>query len=272
VITLRTYPNATEAGLAKSILDGHNIFCSLADENANLYGGAPLAMPVRLLVNEEQADEALRILKTAAQEMKDAEASNQFAEQTSMSESVADILDELKKLRSKIEYNTAILLLLIAGFILYAMYQFYSLASSSRLRQRQIETWNSVNTALEYFQYDKATDIAQRLTQKDPNYYYGYTVLGHIALERNRLREAEGYFARGYELFPIEENEQKLRQSENGWQLKIQSNRFRAISTPYAEFDIGCWTLTPFDPFGSAEGKSFAPLRSGHAVKRFLPG
>ena len=52
-----------EAGLAKSILDEHNIFCSLADENANLYGGAPLAMPVRLLVNEGQADEALRILK-----------------------------------------------------------------------------------------------------------------------------------------------------------------------------------------------------------------
>jgi tetratricopeptide (TPR) repeat protein len=199
-----------EAGLAKSILDEHDIFCSLADENANLYGGAPLAMPVRLLVNERQADEALRILKTAAQEMKDPAPSNQFAEQTSMSDSIADILDELKKIRSKIENNTAILVLLIAGFVLYAMYQFYSSPTSSRSRQRETETWSSVNTALDNFQYDKATDVAQRLTEKNPNYYYGYAVLGHIALERNRLKEAEGYFARAFELFPTDDNEQKI--------------------------------------------------------------
>jgi predicted negative regulator of RcsB-dependent stress response len=196
VITLRTYANATEAGLAKSILEEHNIFSSLADENANLYGGAPLAMPVRLLVNETQADEALRILKTAAQEMKNAEPSHQLAEQTSTSDSMADILDELSKLRSRIENNTAILVLLIAGFVLYAMYQFYSSPGSSHSSQRQTETWNSVSTALDNFQYDKATDIAQRLTEKEPNYYYGYAVLGHIALERNRLKEAEGHFAR----------------------------------------------------------------------------
>ena len=198
-----------EAGLAKSILDEHNIFCSLADENANLYGGASLAMPVRLLVNEGQADEALGILKTAAQEMKDAEPSDQFAEQTSMSGSMADILDQLKKVSSKIENNKAILVLLIAGFVVYAMYQFYSSPTSSRA-QGQTETWGSVHTALDNFQYDKAADIAQRLIEKNPNYYYGYAVLGHIALERNRLKEAEGYFARAYELFPTDDNEQKL--------------------------------------------------------------
>jgi hypothetical protein len=62
MVTLRSYSNGVEAALAKSLLDDHKIFCSLADENANLYGGGPLAMPIRLLVDEDQAELALRIL------------------------------------------------------------------------------------------------------------------------------------------------------------------------------------------------------------------
>jgi hypothetical protein len=61
MVTLRTYSNPAEAALAKSLLDDHKIFCSLADENVNLYGGGPLAMPIRLLVAEDQAEEAARI-------------------------------------------------------------------------------------------------------------------------------------------------------------------------------------------------------------------
>ena len=63
MVTLRTYSNPAEAALAKSLLDDHKIFCSLADENVNLYGGGPLAMPIRLLVADDQAEEAARILK-----------------------------------------------------------------------------------------------------------------------------------------------------------------------------------------------------------------
>jgi putative signal transducing protein len=62
VVTLRTYWNFTEAALAKSVLDEHEIFCALFHENAHLYGRAPIAMPVRLMVVEDQADRALRIL------------------------------------------------------------------------------------------------------------------------------------------------------------------------------------------------------------------
>lgn len=65
MVTLRAYSNPARAALAKSLLDDHNIICSLADENAYLYGGAPLAMPVRILVVEEQAEEAARILQRA---------------------------------------------------------------------------------------------------------------------------------------------------------------------------------------------------------------
>jgi hypothetical protein len=62
MITLRAFGDAAEAAIAKSVLDDHGISCSLADEDSHLYGGAPQAMPVRLLVREDQAEEALRIL------------------------------------------------------------------------------------------------------------------------------------------------------------------------------------------------------------------
>ena len=63
MVTLRAFNTPAEAALAKSLLDDHGIVCSLADENSWLYGGAPMAMPVRLLVAEDQAEEAARILK-----------------------------------------------------------------------------------------------------------------------------------------------------------------------------------------------------------------
>jgi hypothetical protein len=65
MVTLRAYSNPAEAALAKSVLDDHNILCSLADENAYFYGGAPFAMPVRIVVADEQAAEADHILKRA---------------------------------------------------------------------------------------------------------------------------------------------------------------------------------------------------------------
>lgn len=62
MVTLRAFSNPAEAALAKSLLDDHGIVSSLADENSYLYGGAYLAMPVRLVVAEEQLEEAARIL------------------------------------------------------------------------------------------------------------------------------------------------------------------------------------------------------------------
>jgi len=210
MVTLRTYTNSIEAGMAKSILDEHNIFCTLADENANIYGGAPFAMPVRLQVREEQADEALRILQTNAAELTKGESIDEPPEQNSVSNGTSEILEELRRLRSKIENQMTVVV--VAALILTggSLYRTYFSPAGNRARQSQTETWDSVRRALDHQEYDKATDIAQRLAKKTPDYYYGYAYLGYIALERNRLKEAEGYFARSYELFPTNENEQRL--------------------------------------------------------------
>jgi hypothetical protein len=76
MVTLRAFSNPAEAALAKSLLDDHKILCSLADENAYLYGGAPFAMPVRLMVAEDQAEEAERILKNPEEDRADFEPSS----------------------------------------------------------------------------------------------------------------------------------------------------------------------------------------------------
>ena len=63
MVTVRTYWNQAEAALAKSLLDNYEIFCALIHENANLYGSAPIAMPIRLVVDEIQAEHAIWILR-----------------------------------------------------------------------------------------------------------------------------------------------------------------------------------------------------------------
>jgi hypothetical protein len=62
VVAVRTFLNQAEAALEKSRLDDYGILCELAHENAHLYGGGPFAMPIQLLVDEDQAEEALRVL------------------------------------------------------------------------------------------------------------------------------------------------------------------------------------------------------------------
>lgn len=62
MITVRTFASPIEAGLAKSILDDYGIFSVLIDQDMNRYSGAPFAVPVRLQVQEDEAERANHIL------------------------------------------------------------------------------------------------------------------------------------------------------------------------------------------------------------------
>lgn len=66
MITLRTYPSFTEAGLAKAHLDAAGIDCELADENANSNTIAQFAIPVRLMVADDRVEEARNVLDLKA--------------------------------------------------------------------------------------------------------------------------------------------------------------------------------------------------------------
>ena len=60
---MRTYWSLAEAALAKTVLDNYEISCALLDENASRYNtGAQFAVPVRLVVDEDQALRAIHIL------------------------------------------------------------------------------------------------------------------------------------------------------------------------------------------------------------------
>lgn len=83
---VRTYLNGARAALAKSLLDDFGICSAVANENAHLYGGAPFAMPIGLLVDEDQAEQALRILDGDMEAAVDIEATPDIA--PSPSESV----------------------------------------------------------------------------------------------------------------------------------------------------------------------------------------
>ncbi len=62
MVTLRAYLNPTDVLVAKAHLNDHAIECAVADEFAHMYGGAPFAMPIRLLVREEDLPAAARVL------------------------------------------------------------------------------------------------------------------------------------------------------------------------------------------------------------------
>src|SRR6266446_502103 len=80
MVTVRTYWNRHTAALAKSLLDDYEIPCALLHENANLF--YPFAMPVRLLVGDNQADRAIQILNgnlEKAVEIEVSEAANEIS-------------------------------------------------------------------------------------------------------------------------------------------------------------------------------------------------
>ena len=62
VVMVRTYLNEAQAGLEKSVLDDYGIVCALLHENTHLWCEAQWAVPIRLVVRDDQAEQAARIL------------------------------------------------------------------------------------------------------------------------------------------------------------------------------------------------------------------
>jgi tetratricopeptide (TPR) repeat protein len=202
MITLRTYANALEASLAKARLDEHGIPCALADENVNLYGGGPFAMPVRLLVAEENAEEATRILVSSGPEL---------PEDVEMpSEIISDPLPAppenvqlLQRLEALQKHNRWIVLISLAilGTTIYLI---------SELPRATGGTWSEVSQAMRQYDYARALTLARQISAAHPYDYYGHEYLGNIYSAMGDWANAETEYARAIDLAPPQVLKQKL--------------------------------------------------------------
>jgi len=81
MVTVRTYWSLAAAALAKSVLDNYEIDCTLLDENASRYNtGAQFAVPIRLVIGDDEATRAIYILNgdfEKAAELETAKANDQ---------------------------------------------------------------------------------------------------------------------------------------------------------------------------------------------------
>ena len=198
MLTLRTFSSPVEAALAKSRLDDAKIFCSLADENVNRLGGAPFAMPIRLLVAEDQFDEAERILAQSPHPISDDLTSDPIAE--TQPDSTQQLLDELRQLQRA---NHWIGLGVVVALVL-------TIYLVSELPKRSDSPWTDVSNAMRRYDYDRALQLALALTAKDPRDSYAHEYLGSIYSRKGDLEKAEKEYQRALELSPPQSLQAKL--------------------------------------------------------------
>jgi len=177
MVTLRTYSNPAEAAIAKSVLDDHKILCSLADENVNLYGGGPLAMPIRLLVAEDQAEEAARILKTKGPELPEDFDPGTANETPSQKGDInQQILSELRGLHHTNQW----IVLIAVGILVIAIYLV------SEFPRRVTTPWSKVDEAMQKYDYNTALSLAKKILAQYPNEYYADATSG-IFISRSEI-------------------------------------------------------------------------------------
>ena len=205
MVTLRTYANPVDASLAKALLEEHEIPCALADENANLYGGGPLAMPVRLLVPEDKAEEAQRVLASTGPELPDnAEMPSQIAAEPPAPMAPPATAELMQRLEALQKHNRWIVLinLAILGLAIYLVMELPHAAAPG--------TWSEVSKAMREYDYPKALRLAHQLSDPHPNEYYGHEYLGNIYTAMGDWAKAESEYARAYDLAPPMVLKQKL--------------------------------------------------------------
>jgi tetratricopeptide (TPR) repeat protein len=202
VVALRAYSNPVEAAIAKSLLDNHNIFCRLADENVNLLGGGPLAMPIRLLVAEDQVEEAARILETKGPGLSE---DFDVGVDPSLSKEPLDVNEQiLSELHEFHATNRWILLLSITVLVL-AVYLVYQIP-------RHISPWSAVYQAMRQYDYARAAELTQKIVRQHPDDYYGHEYLGDIYFKMGNLNQAESEYSRALNLSLPHSLQQKLEQ------------------------------------------------------------
>jgi tetratricopeptide (TPR) repeat protein len=217
LVTLRSYSNALDAAIAKSRLDDHQIVCNLADENAHLYGGGPLAMPVRLLVEEEQAERAAHILDDPRPPLpEDFDPGGEPATIPATNSQVS----ELEKLRRMNQWIIGLLFVLLA-ITIYLVSEL----------PRRTSPWSPVFQMMRQYDHKGALNLAQQISAQQPSDYYAHEVMGNIYFDMGDMEGAELEYSRAYELSPPSYLQAKLKAVRERRQRE-QSTKLPVAPTP----------------------------------------
>jgi|GEM_PF-967252 len=201
MITLRAYSSPAEAAMAKSLLDDQQIVCSLADENSNLYAGSGgVAIPVRLLVAEDQVEQARHILDDVRQPLPD-----DFDPGEGPTDIAMDINKEIISQLGKVRRTNRWIALGMALVFLLTVYLI------SELPRRSTSAWSEINQAMSRYDFPQALKLAKALAQKYPKDYYAHEYLGEIYQQMGDLDHAEEAYSLAYELSPPQALQERLK-------------------------------------------------------------
>jgi tetratricopeptide (TPR) repeat protein len=197
MITLRVFDSAAEAAIAKSVLEDRGISCDLADEATHLYAGAGGAVPVRLLVREDQAEEALRILNMPGPALPDDFEPATGEEQ--VEEKPLEVAVELRRLQ-----RTVGRLLVVSAVLFFVLFCFVAYLLTERPTYVD-RLWRNFSLALRNSDLERARRIAQIAVKQYPRAYWSHEWLAMMNQREKDFAGAETEYQRAYDLLPSEE-------------------------------------------------------------------
>jgi len=205
MVTLRVFDSPLEAGLVKSLLNDRGIECELADEASHDLSGAAVAVPIRLLVREDQAEEALRILKHPGPGLPEDFDPGPNPEETG-SEIRPDVttqLDQLRKTVRRLIVVSTVLFFLLWCFVAYLLTDRPNYAS---------RLWLAIATASRHSDFEKARRLAETAVKRYPGEYWSHEWLADVEFRANNLKGAEVEYQRAYDLLPNQEIKKRLQE------------------------------------------------------------
>lgn len=128
-----------------------------------------------------------------------------------------EVLEELRKQTALFQRATKINLIVsvILGILFVLAVVIFPLAYRTRIAYKGVpqvkDSWEQARCLLDKGDFGLGMEMTQRLIRKNPEYYYGYALLGSVYHETGDLKKAEENYARAFELFPIDDNEKTLK-------------------------------------------------------------